>query len=184
MDPRDAMFDAALLSRARRAYETARLSSALLATVWLVPVLALPLFGCSDPLGNLVSGAGLILAATFCLWRGGAWRRGVRPGLIAGVAPMLVPFLMQTGSHICMGDRCYLFPGICIVAGIAGGVVLGLLAPRPREAQGVPLFAASLIAGLAGAVGCLVYGLIGVGGMVFGILAGAAPVLITRRSRG
>lgn len=83
-----------------------------------------------------------------------------------------------------MGDRCYLLPGVCILAGVAGGVALGLLAPRPRMGNGIPLIAASLIAGLAGAVGCLVYGLIGVAGMVLGLLAGAAPLLVVRRARG
>jgi hypothetical protein len=107
----------------------------------------------------------------------------VKPGLIAGLVPMLTPFLMQTGNHVCMDGRCYLFPGMCIFAGIVGGVALALLAPRPRDGQVVPLIAASMIAGLAGAVGCLVYGFIGVGGMIFGLLAGAAPVLVTRRTR-
>ena len=178
MDPLDGI----LLRRARSAYERGRLSAALVSSVWLVPVLGLPLFCCSDPAASIISGVALIAAVTWCLWRGEGWRRGVLPGLLAGLTPMIVPFVMRTGGHICMGDTCYLYPGICILAGAIGGVALGLLAPRPRDGHGVPLFAASLIAGLAGAVGCLIYGLIGVGGMVLGLLAGAAPVLVTRRA--
>jgi hypothetical protein len=97
---------------------------------------------------------------------------------------MLVPVVAQTAGHLCGAERCLLYPTICILGGLAGGVALGLFAPRPREARGVPLFAASLIAGLAGAVGCLLYGLIGVGGMAVGLLAGAVPVLATRAARG
>jgi len=67
---------------------------------------------------------------------------------------------------------------------VAGGIALGVIAPRPGEARGIPLVAASLIAGLAGSVGCLLYGLIGVAGMALGLLAGAAPVLAARGARG
>jgi len=185
MAPLDALPDAMLLARARRAYEMGRISAAMLRSVWLVPVLGLSLLCCSDPTWSLASGMGLIAAVTCCLWWGQAWGRGVWPGLIAGLVPMIAPLVMQMGGHCCsMGDRCYLYPGVCILAGIAGGVALALIAPRPREGHGVPFFAASLITGLAGAVGCLVYGLIGVAGMVLGLLAGAAPILVTRRARG
>jgi ABC-type iron transport system FetAB permease component len=37
---------------------------------------------------------------------------------------------------------------------------------------------------LTGSVGCWMYGLVGVAGMVVGLLAGAAPVLAVRRARG
>jgi len=184
MDLPDPARAATLKTRARRAYEAGRLGAALRRSLWLAPVVALAGLCCADPAGTIVCGVGLIAAVTFCLWRGESFRRGIRPGLLAGFIPMLVPLVAQAGGHLCGADRCLLFPTLCILGGLAGGVALGLLAPRPREAHGVPLFVASLIAGLAGATGCLLYGLIGLGGMAVGLLAGAVPVLATRAARG
>jgi len=175
--------DGALARRAKRAYEAGRLEAAVGRSLLLLPIVALALFCCSDPARILISGLCLLAAVTFCLWRGQAYGRGVRPGLLAGIVPLAIPLAAQAGGHLCDAGRCLLVPSVCILAGAAGGVALGLLAPRPRDAHGIPLVSASLIAGLAGSVGCLLYGLIGLGGMVLGLLAGAAPVLAARQVR-
>jgi hypothetical protein len=176
--------DALLAARARRAYETGRFGSGFSRAVLLLPLPGLAFLCCADPTRSLVTGLGLVAAVTFCLWRGGALRRGVRPGLIAGGVPLMIPLVSQATGQMCAAGRCLLDPTVCILAGLAGGVALGVLAPRPRDAQGVPLMTASLIAGLAGSVGCWMYGLVGIGGMVVGLVAGAAPVLVVRRARG
>jgi len=172
-----------LAARACHAYEIGRLNSALRRAVLLLPLPGLTLLCCPDPARSLIAGIGLVAAVTFCLWRGQALRRGVRPGLVAGLVPLSIPLVAQVTGHMCQASRCLLDPTVCILAGIAGGVALGVFAPRPRDAHGIPLVTASLIAGLAGSVGCWMYGLIGIGGMVVGLVAGAAPVLVARRVR-
>jgi hypothetical protein len=173
-----------LAARAFHAYEIGRLNSALRRGVLLLPLAGLTLLCCPDPARSLVAGFGLVAAVTLCLWRGEALQRGVRPGLIAGVVPLTIPFVAQITGHMCQAGRCLLDPTVCILSGIAGGVALGVFAPRPREAHGIPLVTASLIAGLTGSVGCWMYGLVGIGGMVVGLVAGAAPVLVLKRARG
>jgi hypothetical protein len=173
-----------LAARACHAYEVGRLDSALRRAVLLLPLPGLTFLCCAEPARSIVTGVGLVAAVTFCLWRGQAIGRGVRPGLLAGAVPLLIPLAAQATGRICEAGRCFMSPTVCILAGLAGGVALGVFAPRSREAHGVPLVTASLIAGLAGSVGCWMYGLIGIGGMVVGLVAGAAPVLAVRRVRG
>jgi len=175
--------DILLAARARRAYEIGRFGSALSRAVLLLPLPFLVFLCCADPGRSIATVVGLVAAVTFCLWRGEALRRGVRPGLIAGAVPLGIPLVAMATGRLCAAGRCFLDPTVCVVAGIAGGVALGLFAPRPRDAHGIPLVAASLIAGLAGSVGCWMYGLIGIGGMVVGLAAGAAPVLALRKAR-
>jgi hypothetical protein len=91
---------------------------------------------------------------------------------------------MQATGRTCEAGRCPVAPTACILAGLAGGAVLGLLAPRPREAHGLPFVTACLIAGLAGSIGCWIYGLVGLAAMAVGLVVGAAPALIVRRARG
>ncbi|MGH9749396.1 MAG: hypothetical protein ACRD5D_00635 [Candidatus Polarisedimenticolia bacterium] len=176
--------DAALAARARRAYEIGRLEAALRRGLLLAPLVGAALLCCADAAGVLAGGAGLLAAVTYCLWRGEAFGRGVRPGLIAGMVPLVLPLAVQAMGHPCDPYRCLLDASICVIAGVAGGIALGLAAPRPREAGGIPLFVAGLIAGLTGSMGCILYGLIGLGGMVLGLLGGAAPFLAVRHARG
>ena len=129
-----------------------------------------------------LSGAGLVLLVAFCQWRGQGYRRGVGPGLVAGFVPLLLPILAQGTEHVCASGGCLLFPTVCGVGGLLGGITLGMLAPRPRDGRAIPFVTACLIAGVAGSVGCLLYGLVGLGVMIAGLLAGATPVLAARRA--
>ena len=116
-----------------------------------------------------------------CLWRGGAWARGVRIGFIAGLAPCLLPAAARA-ARACNASICPAMPAICLVAGVAAGVLLGWLGPRLRghEDRRFWLAAASAVV-LAGATGCVTAGLAGLAGMALGLLAGAAaPVLAAR----
>jgi hypothetical protein len=193
MDARDVMVSG-LEARARGAYERGRLSAALCRSVWLTPVAAAALICCRHPAAPLAAAGGLVLAVTLLLWRGEQWRAGIVPGLMAGAPPLLIPFLAHAGVTSCSASGCTMDPAPCILAGVAGGLVLGLLAPghgraRPADAParrspfGIPLISAIVVAGLAGAVGCGLYGLLGIAGMVVGLAAGAAPVLAARVAR-
>jgi hypothetical protein len=174
--------DVLLNQRARRAYEMGRLGAALRRSLLLLPVVGLALLGCARSAPTLVTGAGLILLVTFCLWRGQDFRRGVGPGLVAGCVPLLLPILAQATGHLCVSGQCLLFPAVCGVGGLLGGIALGVIAPRPRDGRAIPFVTACLIAGLAGSVGCLLYGLVGLGVMIAGLLAGAGPILVARRT--
>ncbi len=169
--------------RARRSYETGRLARALTRSLCLAPLVWLSSSCCAEPGKLAIGGVGLVMAVTYCLWRGEAWQRGVKAGIIAGGIPMLAPVVMRATDHLCVGGTCLLAPTLCIIAGLAGGIALGILAPRPHVEGGVPFFVACLIAGFAGSVGCFIFGLVGVGGMVLGFLAGATPLLAARRAR-
>ena len=171
-----------LKERARRSYEWGRLAGATRRSVLLLPVVWTASLCCSNPGGTLAGGAGLFVLVTFCLWRGQDFRRGVRPGLVAGFVPLLLPILVQSIGHLCVPGRCLLFPAVCGLGGLAGGVALGILAPHPRDGRGIPFVTACLIAGLAGSVGCLLYGLFGLGVMALGLLLGAGPILAARRA--
>ena len=174
--------DGVLMRCARRAYERGRLGAAVRRSVFLLPVVGVALLCCTSVAGTLVGGASLFALITLCLWRGQEYRRGVRPGLVAGFVPLFLPILAQTGGHLCVSDRCLLFPAVCGLGGLLGGIALGILAPHPRDSQGIPFVTACLIAGLAGSVGCLLYGLVGLGVMTLGLLLGATPVLAARRA--
>ena len=170
-----------LEQRARRAYETGRLGRAARRGVLLAPLVAISLLCCGRPVPTLVCGVTLILLVVFCLWRGRDPGRGVAPGLAAGSVPLLLPVLARASGHVCVTGSCLLLPAVCGVGGLLGGIALGLLAPRPREGRAVPFVTACLVAGLAGSLGCLLYGFVGLAVMIAGLLAGAAPVLVTRR---
>ena len=172
-----------LQAGARRAYESVRLTLALARSLCLPPLVWLSSSCCSEPAEVLIGGAVLVVAVTYCLWRGQAWRRGVQAGILAGGIPMLAPVAMRAADHVCAGGVCYLAPTLCILTGLAGGLALGVLAPRPRDEGGIPFLVTCLIAGLAGSVGCFVFGLIGVGGMALGLLAGGSPLLAARPLR-
>src|SRR5207249_4174514 len=85
---------------------TRDLEAAVGRSLLLLPIVALALFCCSDPARILISGLCLLAAVTFCLWRGQAYGRGVRPGLLAGIVPLAVPLAAQAGGHLCDAGRC------------------------------------------------------------------------------
>jgi hypothetical protein len=170
-----------LEARARRAYETGRLGWAARRGVLLAPLVGVSFLCCGRPVPTLACGVLLVLVVVFCLWRGQEHGRGVAPGLLAGGIPLALPILTRASGHLCAAGGCLLFPSMCAIGGLLGGVALGLLAPRPRDGQAIPFVTACVVAGLAGALGCLLYGLVGLGVMIAGLLAGAAPALVLRR---
>jgi len=167
---------------ARRAYEGGRLASAGGRALLLAPLPALAL-GCGcQPRTTLVAGALFLAAAAFCFWRGGDYRRGAVPGIAAGIVPLLAPSVCQAAcTHGCRPEMMALMPLACGAGGLAGGLLLAFLAPRPTE--GVrPFMVACVLAMLGGAVGCLAYGAAGLAILVAGLSIGALPRLAARRA--
>jgi hypothetical protein len=174
--------EATLESRARRSYEIGRLAAGLRRALPLLLPIGVALAGCGAPGEVLACGCGLLVAVTFFLWRGQDYEAGVLPGVAAGMAPLLLPVLTRFTGHPCAGGPCLLLPAICAFGGLAGGVLLGVLAPRPRAGRVIPFVVACTVAALTGAVGCLLYGLVGLAVMAAGLAAGAFPLLAARRA--
>ncbi|HVT14853.1 MAG TPA: hypothetical protein VHQ90_01565 [Thermoanaerobaculia bacterium] len=173
--------DSVLIVRARRAYERGRLRWALGHTAAAVAISAVALVGCPQPGGPAACAAALGIVLAACLWRGGAWSRGARLGFLAGLAPCLLPAAARA-AYACGGSFCLTLPAVCLAGGAVAGLLLGWLGMR-LHGGGRSWLAAALVAGLAGAVGCLPAGLAGVAGLALGIACGAAaPVLAARAS--
>ena len=83
--------EAALLTRARRAYEIGRVRAALRVTWYIAPLVLVSLMGCGTPWGTLASGSLLTAAAVGMRWRGGVYGRSVLPGIAAGLAAFWAP---------------------------------------------------------------------------------------------
>ena len=175
-----APIDAALEARARRAYEWGRLAWALKRALLVAALSGLALLTCT----NVVPPAGcvvlLALLVAALLWRGQEFAEGVRPGLLAGLVPFVLPLVSQATGYLCSDTVCLVLPTVCVAGGVVGGAALGVLAKRPfGEHVGFWIAAVSVTAVL-GSVGCLMAGLAGIGGLAVGLLAGAAPVLVAR----
>ena len=174
--------DAGLVRRARRSYELGRFAAATRRALPLALPISLALAGCGAPREVLACGGALLAAVTLFLWHGQEYEAGVRPGVAAGLAPLLLPVVARFAGHPCPAGGCLLLPAVCALGGLAGGVLLGLLAPRPRAGRVVPFVVACSVAGLTGAVGCLLYGLVGLAVMGAGLAAGAVPLVAARRA--
>jgi hypothetical protein len=175
--------DPTLVRRARRAYEGGRLAAAGSRAALLAPLPALA-FACGcQPRTTAVSGA-LFLAIVFaCFWRGGDFRRGAIPGIAAGVVPLVAPSLcMAACTHGCSPAMMSFMPIACGAGGLASGLLLAFLAPRPAVEGIRPFVIACLVASLAGSVGCLAYGLPGIVILVAALSLGALPVLAVKKA--
>lgn len=170
-----------LKQRARRLYEIGRLRGAL---GWSIPALilaalvALVVRQASIP---LAVGVALYAASVGLLWWGRAPGRGVLPGLVFGLVPLVAALVANFYGHTCTGAACL---RVCILACLGGGLVAGLLIARVavRSPNPIALFlSAASVAFLTGVVGGACMGVYPVMGMAVAIAFGLLPV--TLRSR-
>ena len=169
---------AGLASAARRAYELGRLEGALVrgAAAAALATPGLLLCGQHGWAGVCVAAFGLVVAAG--RMRGGPYEAGSRAGAIAGIVPCLLPAALSLYDPALCMLLLSRGPWICAAGGAAAGVVLGL---RGNVARGLPFWGSALAAlGFAGAIGCFPAGALGFAGLAFGVVAGGAPVLVTR----
>jgi hypothetical protein len=174
--------EARLEARARGAYERGRLRAAALRAVPLVPLIALATVGCGEPRDVALCGAALLVVVAGLLWRGEEFGAGVGPGVAGGLVPLLLPVATRLTGHACTVGSCSIVPVICALGGLAGGILLGVAAPAPRAGHRVTFVVACAVAALTGAVGCLLYGLVGLVVMGAGLAAGLTPVFAVRRA--
>jgi hypothetical protein len=174
--------DSNLRLSARRAYEIGRLEGAL----WrgaVAALFALPGFlVCNEtPLAALCL-AGFALVVASGRVRGGAWEDGARAGAIAGVAPCLLPAAMRAVDPTLCAKLMTGIPWPCAVGGLVAGAILAL---RGRPSGGLPFWTSALAAlGFAAAIGCIPAGAMGFMGLLVGVIAGGAPVLVATLLRG
>lgn len=166
--------------RARLRYEWVRARRAVLG---FLPALGLVAAACafSDrPLSALGFGLALFAVGATVLWYGRDVRRAVLPGLVAGVAPLLLVLCARHIGHHCDSAAC---TSHCVAACIIGGGLAGLIvgaSKASREAGAGFWIVASSLAVLAGAMACARLGFAGLGGLLLGYGAGVVPNLIRR----
>lgn len=167
-----------LFSRARFSYELGRLRVAL---PGVAVAAALVVYVLSQPhLGPAPVFAGLLLLAAVAA---GVWRRvtarAVLPGLVAGLVPLFAPFLAMRAGMGCGLRDC---TQLCLVSCLAGGLVAGgFIAWRSTTLpNGRRLFlgVAGGIGTLAGALGCVEFGAMGLLLLLGGFAVILSPVWV------
>lgn len=166
--------------RARLRYEWVR---ARRAVVGFLPALGLVAAACAfndRPLSALGFGFALFAVGVTVLWYGRAVRRAVLPGLVAGVAPLLLVLGAPHVDHQCDSTTC---TSLCLAACIIGGALAGLVvgaSKAGREGGAGFWIVASSLALLTGAMACARLGIAGLGGLLVGYGTGMLPSLIRR----
>jgi hypothetical protein len=131
----------------------------------------------------LILGGLLTLLCLGLGWWGRQWDRAVTPGLLAGLFPLLLPFVVSGAGHICYSFGCRAFCFMtCVGGGLGAGAVLAFAALRRSEGHERFLLASGLVATLCGSLGSVLYGLSGVLGLVAGLALISMPVLVLRRA--
>jgi hypothetical protein len=170
-----------LLVLSRRRYELGRAWAGAVGALVVVPMALASFAGCDRPGGTLACSALLAFLVAGAIWHGRETARAVRPGLLAGLPPLLLPLVAGGAQRVCAADWCLFFPAACVIGGLAGGIVLGWRVGRRAETTFGFWLPASLIAALAGSLGCLVGGASGLIGMTLGFSAAAGPLIAASR---
>jgi len=167
---------------ARRAYEKGRLEGAL----WrgaAAAILAMPAFAvCNKTPWAALCLAGLALVVAAGRFRGLSFEDGTRAGALAGILPCLLPAAVRLLDP----ELCLLLssrgPWLCAAGGVAAGVILAM---RGWSARGLPFWAGAAAAlGFAAALGCIPAGILGFVSLAAGVVAGGAPVVLSRKFAG
>ena len=173
-----------LRARARRGYELGRLRTTVRDTWIIAPIVAIGGLHSSNLPLVLVAGILLFAIVTLLSWRGQSWASAVWPGYLAGAVPLLMPSLASAKAVCWIGGSCFsLCVLLCPLSGLVAGLGVGVLTTRQAEDRLPFLGAATLVAGLTGAIGCALAGLLGIGGMIAGGLLGLAPFYVTEEVR-
>jgi len=171
--------DFALRRAARLAYERGRFEGALWRSA-AATALAMPAFLVCNrtPVAAVcLLGLGLVLFAARIV--GKDYDRGARAGALAGVLPCLLPAAVRALDPELCASMFHNGAWFCGIGGAAAGVILGL---RSRASHGPAFWAGALAAlGFAASLGCLPVGAAGFAGLLLGVIAGGAPVLVARR---
>lgn len=170
--------------RARVRYEATRVRRAVVGFAPALLVVAIAaLFGRRPP-ATVAFGVALFGLGAVLLWYGRDLKRAVLPGLAAGLVPLILVQCANHVGHDCMGDGCFM---VCVPACTVGGIVAGLavagIGGAHKGGAGFWL-AASALALLTGAMGCVCVGVGGIAGLALGFGAGVVPTVLRRSFAG
>ncbi|XXF76982.1 hypothetical protein P2318_28590 [Myxococcaceae bacterium GXIMD 01537] len=170
--------------RARRAYEWGQLRAALPGALHAMgPFLMVLLLAHRVRASQGALAALLVLGCLGLGWRGRSWRRAVTAGLLAGLVPLLLPFVVSGAGHVCYTGGCRAFCLMaCVGGGLGAGVLLSLMALRVREGRERFILASGAVAIVCGSLGSVLYGLSGVLALVAGLALVSTPMLVLRRA--
>lgn len=170
----------ALKLAARHAYERGRLAGALWRGAAAAAVAVPGVLACNQTLWAGVCLAGFGLVVTAARVRGESFEEGARSGALAGILPCLLPAAVRVfDPDFCLLASTY-GAGLCAIAGVAAGVILGL---RRRKPGGLRFWAGALSAmTLVAAIGCIPAGAMGFAGLAVGVVAGGLPVVASRKA--
>lgn len=172
----------ALRSTVRYAYERGRLRFGMRAAPFVGAMMVVSWWLSKRPSVTMAGGGLLLAVAVLFRWWGGAYGRAVMPGLLAGVLPLVLPLLLRSGGHCCIGGICWSFCMVaCIGGGLVAGAIVGRLSANEEASPWKFLGAATLVAMVAGTMGCAVAGLAGTAGMASAILGSSLPTLVFSR---
>jgi hypothetical protein len=175
------MTEGALLRRSRWMYELGRARWASRLLLVLLPLLLVArLIG--RPAVLILALGGILATAGFGLsMLHDRYARAVRIGVLAGVPAFLLPLLIRSLDLMPLGAIAGTIGDPCVPAAFLSGVAAGwMVSRRAADEDHLLLFWAVAVAttALTGSLGCSVAGGGGVVGMIAGVLAGSAPVVV------
>ena len=172
--------------RARAAYERGRLLRAATEAAIVVPIVAASAIWSSSARVSLAAGVVLAVLLVALRARGQHFGRAALTGLVAGLAPMVLPLALHRSGWCCIGGvACTSFCfTACIVGGVIAGAWVGARALRGESRPVAFIAAAGLVALLVGSLGCIVSGAAGLLGLAAALAASAVPVAVTGRLLG
>jgi hypothetical protein len=173
-----------LSDRARWAYERARMRSALVDALALTPLVLLALFRCQHLTPTCLASVALLGLTAGFRYRGGIWGRSVVPALISALPALLIPPLLPASMVACVAGHAFppcLF--ICPLAGLFAGALLGTWSARQGPERDKALVAGTAILLACGTLGCGVFGITGVAGLLVGAVASTPIAILALRMR-
>jgi hypothetical protein len=171
--------DLDLRARCKHAYERSRIELGLRAAWPVLPIAALSMLFSQRPAVTLAISALLVVFAVSLR------ARALIPGFIAGAAPLVLPLLLRSSGHCCIGQACWAVCMLgCIGGGFVAGISLGMATASQPDGRGTFLLSATAVAGLVGMLGCAISGASGIIGMVLAMLLTSLPVSVVAKARG
>jgi hypothetical protein len=166
--------DDTLRLRARRSYERGRLTAAGRVALIIVPLTAICGRETEAYARCAVIGVLLLVATIGVRWR--LWRgmHAANAGLLTGILPMTAALLL---CRFAAGWPAAAATATCTSAGLIAGALAVRATLEPQEAGWQAWIAASLVAGLTAALGCIGIGFGTALGSALGIAAGAAVTM-------